>query len=108
MFQLALFLLLTLVSAFLVVVVPFQVFVCAARATRRNEDRSFSLVPLVGSIAGAIAVLIAPVGDVRNRWPWALAPLGVEVIIVLTLTALWHITGLARRSRELRREHHRL
>lgn len=70
----------------------------------RNEDRNVSGTPLVGSIAGTLAVLLAPIGTFRDRVVWAWVPLALEVALYGLLLALWSATGLRARAERQRGE----
>jgi hypothetical protein len=82
------------VTSFLsIVIVPVALFVAARRFARRGERRNVSGVWIVGSVAGALAVLVAPLD--QRRWTLFVAPLALELAVFLLLTIVWHASGLA-------------
>ena len=88
----------------LAIVVPIGAFVANRALVLRNEDRHVSATPIVGSIAGTLAVLLAPIGTIRERAVWAWVPITLEVTVYVVLVVLWIATGLEARAELQRRE----
>ncbi len=86
------------------IVVAVGAFLENRRLVLRNEDRHVSATPIVGSIAGTLAVLIAPVGALRDRAVWLWVPFAVEAALYGLLVVLWSSTGLQARSERQRQQ----
>jgi hypothetical protein len=82
---------LSMVLALLSVVSAVVIPVCAALEMRsralRHEGGGVSLTPVVGTIAGFLAILLAPVGTIRERVVWFWVPLASEVAVLLVVYA---------------------
>jgi hypothetical protein len=85
--------------------VPIGAFTANRTLVLRNEDRHVSTTPIVGTVAGTLAVLVAPIGTAGDRLIWSWLPLGVEATLYLILRVLWNATGLRAKAEDQRREH---
>ncbi|MEJ7733014.1 MAG: hypothetical protein WKG00_27930 [Polyangiaceae bacterium] len=79
-----------LVSA---VVVRVAATVANHRLATRGEDGHVSSTPLVGSILGFVAILLAPVGTISQRIRWAWVPLALEVTVALGCGLAFWLAG---------------
>jgi hypothetical protein len=93
----ALSLLLGLVSVFLILVVRIGATIANARRARSGDTRHVSATPVIGSVIGFIAVLIAPVGSFLERLRWSWLPLAIEVAVLGLCIAAWLMTERYRR-----------
>jgi hypothetical protein len=67
------------------------------RRARRNDPRHVSLTPIVGTIFGTFAVLLAPVGSsIGSRAMWAWMPLATEVVVYLACALVFAFMAKAR------------
>jgi hypothetical protein len=80
------------------VLVPVGSILAMRRYVLRDEHRGVSNCPLVGAVAGFLAVVVAPIGTIRSRVVWSWAPLAIEVSVFLLVAVLWNVSGLARRA----------
>ena len=80
------------------VLVPVGGIVEMRRRVLKAEAGGVSTCPLIGSVAGSLAVLVAPFGTLRSRVVWSWAPLAIEVSVLLLLGLLWKVSGLAREA----------
>lgn len=80
------------------VLVPIGSILALRRHVLQDEDRGASNCPLVGSVAGFLAVVVAPIGTIGNRVVWAWAPLAIEVTVFLLIVLFWIVSGLSRQA----------
>jgi hypothetical protein len=76
-------------AAFAAIVFPIAATVENVRRARRGDKRHVSLVPLVGTIFGAFAVLLAPIGSMGDRAKWVWVPLLVEVVVYVACASIF-------------------
>jgi hypothetical protein len=53
--------------------------------TARRAGRSYSWAPVFGGLAGAIAIMLAPVGTIRQRLTFAWIPFVLDLTIPLAI-----------------------
>ena len=70
-------------GAFAGVVFPILATIENVRRARRGDRRHVSLTPLIGTIFGTFAVLLAPIGSIGWRAKWAWMPFVIEVAVYL-------------------------
>ena len=85
------------------VVAPVLVLLAKRRFIRNNEDRSVSGTPVLGSVLGFVAILLAPIRTIGDRLTWSWAPLAIEASVLALLFAYWKLSGLAREADRQRR-----
>lgn len=81
------------------VLVPVGNMLECRRIVLQNEDRGGSTCMSVGSVAGFLAIILAPVGTLGHRLLWSWVPLAIEASVVLLLTVSWIASGLGKLNR---------
>jgi hypothetical protein len=92
-FLAAISLVLALISVLAAVVAPIAAILTVRRHAERGEERGVSTMPLVGSVVGFVAILLAPLGSVTARLRWSWLPLAIEATVVTLCWALWLACG---------------
>jgi hypothetical protein len=98
---------LALASTFFVVVLPFLILLENRRLVARNEDRHVSGVLTVGSLVGGLAIVLAPLGAMRDRVAWLWVPVAAEAVTFLVSGAYWTLSGLREKAEQQRRARRR-
>jgi hypothetical protein len=92
---------LALASVLFAVMVP--ILALLANRSLVLQDRHLSTTPVVGTILGSLAVVLAPIGTLHDRLAWSWVPFAVEVGVFGLCFAYWNLSGL---GRELERQRH--
>ena len=89
-------------SACFAVVVPVAALLANRRLTLRGEERHVSSVPIIGTIAGCLAIALLPIGTLRERFVWVWVPVAAETMVLAACIAYWRLSGLEKASKRLR------
>lgn len=81
---------------FCAVFVPFAAMLTARGYVVRGEDKHCSTTPLVGSIAGVVAILVAPLATLGARVVWVGSPLVLEFGVLVLVGLVWRVLRLDR------------
>lgn len=77
------------VFAFCAVFVPFAAMLTARGYVVRGEDKHCSTTPLIGSIAGVVAIVVAPLATFGARVVWIGSPLVLELGVLVLVGLVW-------------------
>jgi hypothetical protein len=94
-------------SLFLAVVVPVIALLANRDLVLRNVDRHVSATPVVGTIIGFFALVLAPIGTLGQRIVWCWVPVASEAIVLGCCVAYWNLSGLRNESERQRRSRQR-
>ncbi len=86
---------LVLAAVFSAVVGPISAVVIVRRRWRSGDRRGISGTPIVGSVLGFVAILVAPLGSIGARLAWSWVPLAVEVSVLGLCWGYWIASGSA-------------
>lgn len=89
----------TVAGLFFVLGVPILALLANRDRVLRGEDRHVSGLPVVGSLLGFLAVVVAPIGTLRERLAWAWVPLAVEATVFGLCLVFWNLSGLREAQR---------
>jgi hypothetical protein len=98
----AIALILALISVMAAVVAPIAAILTIRRHAKRGEERGVSTMPLVGSVLGFVAILLARLGSITARLRWSWLPLAIEATVVTLCWAFWLACGRSPTSRTRR------
>ncbi len=80
------------------VAIPIGAFFALRAMVLRGQRGHVPATPIVGTITGTIAILVAPAATFGERLRWSWVPIAVEVAIYALLAALWYASGLDARA----------